>query len=586
MAKPRGAPYVAEIKKRYKNTTYTYYLLRCSYREGGKVHQQTLANLSHLPPEAIALLRASLRGEKFVPDAKAIEIVATRRHGDVASVGAMVSRLGLDRLISAEPCAEADLVLAMIVARVVEPHTKLATTRWWANTSLVANETVERATEDDLYAAMDWLVPRQSRIEQGLARRHLREGGLVLYDLSSSYVEGTHCPLAAFGHNRDGKSGKKQINYGLLLDAEGRPISVQVYAGNVGDPATVADQCEKLQKTYRLSHVVLAGDRGMLTSARIREIRGLGGIDWISCLRSADIQALAASGVVAPSMFDQRDLVEITAPEFPGERLVVCYNPLLAADRERTRNELLDVAHGRLEAIARRVEAKRLKEKAKIAAAVARCLSRSKVAKHFTCVVGEGVFTFQRDQARIAAEAALDGIYVVRTSVPASSLPPGEVVTSYKSLSRAEQAFRTLKSLDLRIRPLHHWAERRVRAHIFLCMLAYYVEWHLRQAWAPYLFEDEHPGRHEGGSPVAPALRSPEALAKARTQRTEDGETVHSFRTLIDHLSTIARNQVRFPAHPELAPFHVPTTPDRLQRELCRLVGLEVDDDRRQKTKA
>ena len=586
MAKPRGSIYVAEISRRHKSKVYTYYLLRCSYREGGKVRQQTLANLSHLPLDAIALLRASLRGEKFLPDHQAFEIVATRRHGDVAAVSAMVSRLGLDRLLSARPCAARDLLVAMIVARVVEPHTKLATTRWWANTSLVSNETVEEATEDDLYAAMDALVQEQPRIERALARRHLREGALVLYDLSSSYVEGSHCPLADFGHNRDGKRGKQQINYGLLLDAEGRPISVQVYRGNTGDPATVADQCAKLQKQYRLSHVVLAGDRGMLTSARIRDLQRLGGIDWISCLRSADIQKLASSGVVAPSLFDQCDMVEITAPEFPGERLVVCRNPLLADDRARTRRELLAVTEERLLRIARRVEAGRLKDRDKILAAVTRCLSRSKVAKHFSWRVAQGSFSFERCGEQIAAEAALDGIYIVRTNVPATDLPAPSVVTSYKALSHAEQAFRTLKSLDLRIRPIHHWAERRVRAHIFLCMLAYYVEWHLRKVWTPYLFEDEHPGRHQGGSPVAPALRSPDALEKARTKRTPAGDTVHSFRTLLATLGTVARNAVRLPAHPEIPPFHLVTTPDPLQHELLRLAGVEVAADRRQKDQA
>ena len=516
MARPRGSVYVAEISKRHKNKVYTYYLLRCSYREGGKVRQQTLANLSHLPREAIALLRASLRGEKFLPDRQAFEIVASRRHGDVSAVSAMVSRLGLDHLLSARPCAARGLVLAMIVARVVEPHTKLATTRWWANTSLVSNETVEEAT--DLYAAMDWLVHEQPRIERALARRHLREGGLVLYDLSSSDVEGSHCPLADFGHNRDGQRGKQQVNYGLLLDADGRPLSIQVYRGNTADPATVADQCAKLQREYRLSHVVLAGDRGMLISARLADLQRVGGIDWISCLRSADIQKLASRGVVAPSLFDQRGLVEITTPEFPGERLIVCRHPLLAEDRARTRRELLAVTQERLQRIALWVEAGRLKDRDKILAAVTRCLSRSKVAKHFSCHVEQGTFSFERIEEQIAAQAALDGIYIVRTNVPA--MPPSSVVTSYKALAHAEQAFRTLKSLDLRIRPIHLWVERRVRAHIFLCMLAYYVEWHLREAWAPYLFEDEHPGRHEDGSPVAPALRSPEALEKARTKRT------------------------------------------------------------------
>lgn len=583
MAKKHGAVYVAEIKKRYKNTVYTSYLLRRVYREDGKVKQQTLANLSALPPESIALLRGALHGQKYLPDTQAFEIVRSQHHGHVAAVGAMLHRLGLDRLIDSQPSDERDLVVAMIVARIVAADSKLATTRWWQTTSLTTSPAVEAANEDKLYEAMDWLLDRQSRIERTLAKRHLHEGGLVLYDLSSSYVEGSCCSLAAFGHNRDGKEGKQQINYGLLLDAEGRPVSIQVYKGNTGDPATVADQCDKLKRQYRLSHVVLAGDRGMLTGARIRDLEQLGGIDWISALRSEDIQKLAASGAVSMSLFDKRDLVEITDPQYPGERLVVCYNPLLAEERARKRHALLETTEKRLSALARRVAAGQLKDKAKIAAAQASILSRSKVRKHFECVVDQARFSYQRREDRIAAEAALDGIYVVRTSVPATAMPSEAVVVSYKTLARAEQAFRVLKSVDLRIRPIRHWTEGRVRAHIFLCMLAHYVEWHLRQVWAPYLFEDEHPGRHEGDSVVRPALPSPEAREKARTKVTPDGETVHSLRTLLAHLSTVDRNEVRIPAHPEVANFHVITTPDPLQRELFRRVGLEVMDTGRQK---
>ena len=583
MAKGRGAVYVAEIKKRYKNKVYTSYLLRRAYREGGKVKQQTLGNLSALSAEAIALLRASLRGEKHLPEGQALQVVRSRHHGHVAAVGAMCDRLGIAPLLNPHPCAERDLIRAMIVARVVAPHTKLATTRWWQTTSLTMDPTVAAATEDDLYAAMDWLLPRQARLERALAGRHLHEGGLVLYDLSSSYLEGTHCPLAARGHNRDGKRGKCQINYGLLLDAEGRPVAIQVYRGNTGDPATVADQVSKIKRQYRLAHVVLVGDRGMLTSARIRALRSIGGIDWISALRSQDIQALAAAGAVSRSLFDQQDIAEVASPDYPGERLILCRNPLLAEDRARTRRELLAATEQLLNKLAQRVAAGRLKQAAKIGAALGRTLNRYKVGKHFACDIGEGRFSFARRADSIAREAALDGIYVVRTSVPAASLTTRDAVLGYKSLAHAEQAFKVLKSIDLRLRPIHHWTERRVRSHIFLCMLAYYVEWHLRQAWAPYLFEDEHPGRHQDDSVVRPALRSDEAARKARTKRTPDGETVHSFATLLEHLSTVVRNEVSVPAHPEIANFHLLTSPDPLQQELFRRVGLEVTEQRRQK---
>ncbi len=583
MAKRVGSVYVAEIKSRYKDKVYTSYLLRHAYREDGKVKQQTLGNLSALPPEAIALLRGALHGQQFVPANESSEIISTRLHGHVAAVGAMCRRLGLEALIDPAPFAERDLVMAMIVARVVEPFPKLSTTAWWQNTTLVADPTVAAADEDDLYEAMDWLVARQSRIERRLARRHLHESGLVLYDLTSSYVEGSHCPLALRGYNRDGKRGKAQVNYGLMLDADGRPVAVQVFAGNTADPKTVPDQVRKLKDDFHLQHVVLVGDRGMLTSARIREIRSDGGFDWISALRAKDIQALAAAGAVSRSLFDEQDLVEIASPDFPGERLVLCRNPLLAEERDRTRRALLAATEVRLDRLRHRVLAGRLKDEAKIGAALQRAVARHKVAKHFICEVRPGHFSFRRDEDSITAEAALDGIYVVRTSVPEGQLSAERVVLSYKSLAHAEQAFRTLKSIDLRVRPIHHRLEPRVRAHIFLCMLAYYVEWHLREAWAPYLFEDEHPGRHAHDSVVRPALRSPQALEKARTKRTPAGDPVRSFPALLASLSTIARNELRVPAHPELGTFHLTTVPDRLQAELLSRVGLEVTADRRQK---
>ncbi len=586
MAKSRGAVYVAKVKRRYKNKVYVYYLLRRAYREGGKVKQKTLANLSALPQQTIELIRGSLRGERYLPEQQVVQKRRTWLHGHVAAVGAMLRALGLDALIAPQPSAERELVVAMIVARVVAAHTKLATTRWWANTSLVEQPTVASADEDDLYEAMDWLLDRQPDIERALAARHLHEGGMVLYDLSSSYVEGRHCPLAARGHNRDGKKGKLQVNYGLLLEDAGRPVAVQVYRGNTADPRTVADQLHKIKHRFRLGHVVLVGDRGMLTSARIRQIRTQDGIDWISALRSKEIQKLADAGAVPLSLFDERDLAEIASPEFPGERLVVCRNPLLAEDRARTRSELLAATEVLLQKLAQRVASGRLKRADKIAAALGRVKNRYKVGKHFICEVAEAHFAFRRDQDRIAREAALDGIYVVRTSVPETALSAEGVVYGYKSLALAEQAFKTLKSIDIRVRPIHHRLARRVRAHILLCMLAYYVEWHLRHAWAPYLFEDEQPGRHEDDSPVRPAVRSEAALQKAARKQTPDGQTVHSFATLLELLSTITRDEMIIPARPEVPPFFLTTTPDRLQQELLHRAGAEAAPARRQKSPA
>jgi hypothetical protein len=577
VAKERGSVYIAEIKRKYKDKVYTTYLLRRSYREDGKVKQQTLANLTPLPVEAIHLLRGVLRGQSYIPQDQAMEIVATRSYGHVAAIRAMVDRLGLAELIDPHPSFDRDLVVAMIVARVAEPLTKLATTRWWQTTTLADEPDIAGANEDHLYAALDWLIDRQPRIEAGLARRHLSEGGLVLYDLSSSYVEGSHCSLAARGHNRDGKAGKLQINYGLMTDADGRPVAVEVFPGNTGDPQTVDIQVEKLKTRFRLRHVVLAGDRGMLTSARIEALKQIGGIDWISALRAKEIQGLVVEGVLQPSLFDQQDLMEITSERFPDERLIVCRNPLLAEDRARTRRELLEATEKLLERLAKRVQSGRLKRQEKIGEALGRIKNRFKMAKHFECTVGEGQFSYRRREENIRREAELDGFYVVRTSVPAEQLPADQAVLGYKRLSHAERAFRTLKSIDLRVRPIHHWAEPRVRAHIFLCMLAYYVEWHLRQAWRPFLFDDEMPGAHQHGSPVRPALRSPKALEKARTHHRPDGQPIHSFHTLLADLGTIARNRVRIPAQPDIPEFTMVTTPTPFQREVCQAVGLNLD---------
>jgi len=586
MDKKHGSVYIAEIKRKYKDRVYTTYLLRRSYREDGKVKQQTLANLSHLPAEGISVLRGMLHGEKYVPVEQALEVERTRQHGHVASVRAMFRELGLHTIIDPDESRMRDLVEAMVVARVVEPQPKLSTTRWWQTTTLPEDLGVTDATEDDLYAAMDWLLGRQSRVEGELGRRHLKEGGLVLYDLTSSYVEGTRCTLASFGHNRDGKVGKRQVNYGLMLDPVGRPVAVEVYKGNTGDPMTVESQLEKVKTRFGLEHVVLAGDRGMLTAARVREIKEAGGIDWLTALRSKEIQALAGAGVIQPTLFDQRDLAEITSPDYPGERLIACRNPVLAEERTRKREELLQATEKSLEALKGRVEKGRLKRTEKIGEALGRIRNRYKVAKHFECVIGEGHFTYHRKEETIRQESALDGIYVIRTSVSAGRLRAEDAVTGYKSLSRAERAFRTFKSIDLRVRPIHHWTADRVRAHILLCMLAYYVEWHLREAWREFLFDDEDPGHRESDSPVSAAVRSPGALAKARMHRTEDGAPVHSFQTLLAELGTIGRHTVRVPARPDLPSFETVTTPTPYQQALCERAGFNWATGRRQNTSA
>ncbi len=578
--------YVAEIKSRYKDRVYTTFLLRRTYREGGKVKQQTIANLSALPTDAIAILRDVLRGHDYVPQEEGLQCVATRAHGHVAAVQAMIDRLGLAKLIAPEPSSHRDLVLALVTARVVRPLTKLATTRWWQTTTLADESAVADARMEDVYKALDWLLEQQERIEKGLARRHLQEGSMVLYDLSSSYVEGSHCPLAAYGYSRDRKRGKRQVNYGVLTDLEGRPVAIEVFAGNIGDPKTVATQVQKLQGRFRLGRVVLVGDRGMLTSARIEEFRKIEGIDWVSALRAKEIQALAEARCIAPSMFDERNLAEIVSPQFPGERLVVCRNPLLAAERAHHRQELLKATEADLARLHKRVSNGRLAQPEKIAEALGRIKNRYKVAKHFDCTIGPRTFSYKRRDDTMTREAALDGIYVVRTSLPAEALPANQVVLSYKQLSKVERVFRTLKSDDLRVRPIHHWTADRVRAHFLLCMLAYYVEWHLRQAWAPFLFADEHPGTHADGSPVAPAQRSPEADAKASTQRTPDGRPVHSFTTLLADLGTIAANTMRLPNRPETPAFTIVTTPTPFQEDVLQAVGANLTRARRQKAPA
>ena len=565
-----GAVHVATTRRHYKGRVYETHLLRRSYREGGKVKSETVGNISHLPAELIDLVRRGLAGERFLP-ADGLELRRSLPHGAVVAVLGTLRALGLDALLEARRSRERDLVVGMIAARLLAPSSKLATTRRWTQSTLAASLGIGDANEDELYGALDWLLERQDRIERRLAARHLEPGGLVLYDLSSSYVEGRHCPLARLGYSRDGKRGTLQIEYGLITDPEGRPIAVEVVPGNTGDPATVPAAVEKLQLRFGLERVVLVGDRGMLTSAQIETLR-VRGLDWISALRGPAIRGLVEGGTLQLGLFDERNLAEITSPDFPGERLVVCRNPLLAAERARKREDLLRATEALLAPIITRVGAGSLRGADKIGLAVGRVIDRHKVAKHLELRIGDDRLEVVRKDEAIAAEAALDGLYVLRTSVAPERLAAPAVVRAYKLLVRVERAFRSFKAVDLAIRPIHHYSEDRVRAHILLCMLAYYVQWHLERAWAPLLFRDEE--RPELADPVAPAQRSAPALRKAHTGRLADGTPAHSFRTLLAELGTLTRNLVVPAGGPEVAAFEITSTPTPLQARALALLNL------------
>ena len=530
-------------------------LLRESYRDGDKVKNRTIANLSKWPEDKIAALRAVLRGDKLAPAGEGLEIVRAIPHGHVMAALGTLKRIGLDKLLPAGPKRKRDLALALIVARLIDPESKLATARGLdeatASHALGALLGLGSVSANEVYEAVDWLGEQQAKIETALARRHLAEGTLVLYDLTSTYLEGRCCSLAHHGYSRDGRSDKQQIVFGVLCSQDGCPVAVEVFAGNVGDPSTVKAQIVKLKQRFGLKRVVLVGDRGMLTQARLRDDLEPAGLDWITALRAPAIQALARDdGPLQLSLFDDRDLAEITSPDYPGERLVVCRNPALAAERGRKRLDLLAATERDLAKIQERVRRGRnpLRGAAAIGEAVGAVLGRRKMAKHFIRVVTDDDFTFQRDAAAIEAEAKLDGIYVLRTNVLAQALDASGTVAAYKSLARVERAFRSIKTVDIEVRPVFHWAQDRVRAHVFLCMLAYHLEWHMRQALAPILFDDHDRASAESQrtSPVAKAKVSEAARRKARTKHTDDGLPVHSFRTLLADLATLTRNQVRF----------------------------------------
>jgi|SRR6266498_881580 len=520
-------------------------LLRESYREGAKVRKRTLANLSALSAEQVDAIRRTLKGERLVPVAELFEIVRSRHHGHVQAVRAAIKQLRFESIVASRPSRERDLIVAMVIARILEPASKLATTRWWHTTTLPEAFGVVDADEDDLYAALDWLITRQEHIEKKLAGRHLKEGGLVLYDLSSSYFEGTTSPLGALGYNRDGKSGKLQVNYGLLTDPRGRPVAVSVFEGNTGDPKTLMPQVEKLQKSFAIEQLVLVGDRGMISQKQINEIKQKAGVDWITALRTSAIRKLVDDGQIQLGLFDQRNLFEATHPDFPGERLVACRNPQLALLRTNKRQSLLQATSKELEKVRGMISRGKIKGKDAIGVRVGKVVDKYKMSKHLVLEIRDDGFDFHLDEDKVAAEAALDGIYVVRTSVPAQLLPTDDVVRSYKMLSQVEQAFRSLKSIDLEVRPIRHRLEDRVKAHIFLCMLAHYVVWHMIESWRELLFCDEDQQAKKTRDPVAAAKRSNAALDKVHSKLLDDGTPVHSFQTLLKDLSTIVSNTCR-----------------------------------------
>jgi transposase len=550
-------------------------LLRESRRQGKKTIKKTLANMTDWPEDLVAAIRLAIRGETLVPKEGLFAIERSLPHGHVQAVLGTIGKAGLAELIASKRCRERDLVIAMIVQRLLDPCSKLATTREWHDTTLADELGIGDADEDELYAALDWLLERQERIENKLAKKHLAEGAVVLYDLTSSSYYGRTCPLAVRGHNRDGIK-QRCIAYGLLADRQGRPVSVDVYPGNTGDPTTVPDQVDKLRARFGLSRVVLVGDRGMLTNAQIDTLRDYPGLGWISALRSEAIRGLVESQALQLSLFDAQNLAEITSPDFPGERLMACYNPLLADDRQRTRQELLDETDKRLERIAAEVRRRTKKPLTadEIGVKVGKVINHYKVGKHFKLTIDDNSFTFERNEASITREAQLDGVYVVRTSEARKDFSKEETVRTYKSLSQVERAFRCLKGVDLRVRPIHHRTPDHVRAHVFLCMLAYYVEWHMRKALAPILFEDEQCA-HVRSNPVAKAEPSESVRKKKATRLTPDGWPVHSFQSLLKMLGTRCRNTCRAGDKKAQATFHELTEPTPLQAHAFKLLGIQ-----------
>ena len=572
--------HVVKVVSRRGDTEYVSHLLRQSYREGAQVKKRTLANLSMLPLPVIEAIRRGLAGATLIPAQDSLTIQRSWPHGHAAAVLGTARKLGLEGLLDPTPSRQRDLVVAMVAARVLHPASKLATTRRFDTTSLGQTLGVAEATDDELYAALDWLLARQAHIEQRLAARYLRPGDVVLYDLTSTYLEGEHCPLAKRGYSRDGKPGHAQIEFGLLSNAAGVPVAIDAFPGNTGDPATFPAQVQKLRERFKLQEVVWVADRGMLTSAQVTQLQQVAGASWVTALRAPAIRQLVAADAIQPSFFDTHNLAEVTHPDYPGERLVVCHNPLLAERRARKREALLQATERELAKVAamvaRGVAGGRagLHGMAAIGERVGRVINKYQMAKHFTRTITDTSFSYARKEDAIAQEAALDGLYVLRTNVAAAQLDTAGVVLAYKSLAHVERAFRHFKLGDLEVRPIYHYTEPRVRAHLLLCMLAYLVQREMQQALAPLLFVDEAPP--DRPDPVAPAPRSTPAVRKDRTQSTEDGWPVHSFRTLLAALGTLVKNRVLVPGGAGGAAFDIVTQPTPLQQRAFDLLGLPL----------
>ena len=582
MSEKKRAVHIATIKRQYKGKTYVTHLLRHTYREDGKVKHLTLGNLSDLPDDLIEVMRKWLAGNPLPAGGDDFEVVRSLPHGHVAAVLGTLRRIGLDSMISSKPCRESRLVVAMVVLRILAPGSKLS------NLTGLQSETAEHSLAEELklgsietaelYEAMDWLLKRQKRIEKKLVKKHLCDGTLMLYDVSSSYYTGRRSDLIKMGYSRDGKPDEPQIVYGLLCSPDGCPVSIEVFSGNTADPATFTAQVKAIRERFGITRVVLVGDRGMITSKRIDEdLRDVDGLDWITALRSSSLKKLVDQGAVQLSLFDDRDLAEVSSPDYPGERLIICRNPLLAEERARKREALLEAAEKKLNAIVKAVSRSKnpLRGRDKIGLRVGRELKSTKMQKHFELTIEDDSFSYRRLDEQIAAETALDGLYVIRTSVPSEVLPAEQTVAAYKDLSKVERAFRSLKTVDLRIRPIYHWKDDRIRSHVFLCMLAYYVEWHLRRALAELLFDDHEREKAERDrrSIVSPAPRSAAAKRKERERQTDDGFPVQSFQCLMKDLATLCKHRVRWISCPQ-AEFRRYTTVTPLQRRVFELLGI------------
>lgn len=568
MSKRSGAVHVARVVRKYKDREYVSHLLRRTYREDGKIKHDTLGNISSLPDETIELIRGSLGGTSYLVADENITVARSLPHGHVAAVGAMAKKLKLAELLGPSS-RERDIVMGLVISRVCNPDSKLATTQWWSDTTLGPDLGIADASTDEVYDAMDWLVARQDAIERSLARKHLKDGGFGLYDLSSSWMEGTTCSLAARGHSRDAKSGKLQIEYGLLTDPDGRPVSIEVFSGNTGDPTAFISAVDKVRTNFGLERLVMVGDRGMITSARIEEIKKNTNLGWVSSLKAPQIRSLLEKEAFQLSLFDETNIAEITHPDYPSERLVVCRNPALATKRAAVRISMLEATEVELDKIQASVKEAKTAGKDKIGIAVGKVINKRKMAKHFVTKITDKRFSFERNQSSIDAEASTDGLYIVRTSVPVSEMSTNNVVDTYKSLANVERNFRTIKVDDLDLRPIYHRLEQRVRAHVFIAMLSAYLVWHLREAWAPITFKDERRPEHD--NPVVPKKRSNAANTKAARKATENGNTVRSFGGVLGHLATLTRNQMTVTGNATLDVVAVPTAD---QRKAFELIGL------------